>query len=131
MPVEEWAALVEAADSAGESVGLFAARVIRENVETRREPRRYTGMWGAEASMPREPDTELRAPTTPLLARAFGGISTQSEVREGQGLPDHRAETPETPEIPYTPTESGEIGEIGPDPARSARIAALMADIDP
>lgn len=128
VPVEDWAALVSAADAGGESVGLYAARIVREAVEQHRPDPPYTGMWGVEASMPPERDP---LPHTPLLRRAFGGISTESGEGGPEGVPDHGETPADTPETPYTATESGETGEIGPDPARSARIAAILADIDP
>jgi hypothetical protein len=129
VPVHEWAALVQAADLVGESVGLFAARVVREAVAANTpDTPRYTGISFAEASMPPERDD---LPTTPLLRRAFGGISTQSDEMPVEGAPI-LGETPaDTPEMPYTPTESAETGEIGADPTRSARIRSLLADIDP
>lgn len=128
VPVEDWAALVSAADAGGESVGLYAARVVREAVENQTDTPRYTGRWGVEAAMPPERDD---LPTTPLLRRAFGGISTQSDETADEGAAI-LGETPaDTPEMPYTATESAETGEIGADPARSARIAALLAVTDP
>jgi len=141
VPVEEWGAVVAAAEQAGCSVGMWAAKVVREAAEHVQQPPVYTGKWGIEASLPPEPDD---LPTTPLLNRAFGGtgtvivdgvditiippqISTQSDETGHEGVPEHGETPADTPNKPYTATESAETGEIGTDDDRQARISRLRA----